>query len=178
MTSLLHPLLFLPFIFSLTSSKHIPMPYVVYMGSLSKEPNQLVDVQLLQSSHLQLLASIIPREESERIQLIHHYHHAFKGFSAMLTEKEASLLSGHEEIVSVFPDPVLELHTTRSWDFLKENSGIFSHLPPSNDIIIGIVDTGIWPESPSFSDEAIGKIPSRWKGTCMEGPGFNKSSCN
>lgn len=45
--------------------------------------------------------------------------------------------------MSVFPDPVLELHTTRSWDFLKENSGIFSHLPPSNDIIIGIVDTGM-----------------------------------
>jgi hypothetical protein len=33
-------------------------------------------------------------EESERIELIHHYNHAFSGFSAMLTENEASALSG------------------------------------------------------------------------------------
>jgi hypothetical protein len=33
--------------------------------------------------------------ESERISLIHHYSHAFKGFSAMLTENEASVLAGN-----------------------------------------------------------------------------------
>jgi len=33
-------------------------------------------------------------EQSERIALIHHYSHAFNGFSAMLTESEASALSG------------------------------------------------------------------------------------
>jgi len=33
-------------------------------------------------------------EESERIKLIHHYNHAFSGFSAMLTQSEASSLSG------------------------------------------------------------------------------------
>ncbi|KAF7836283.1 CO(2)-response secreted protease-like [Senna tora] len=37
---------------------------------------------------------------------------------------------------------------------------------------------GIWPESPSFNDEGIGKIPSRWKGVCMEGHDFKKSNCN
>jgi len=33
-------------------------------------------------------------EESERVALIHHFSHAFSGFSAMLTESEASALSG------------------------------------------------------------------------------------
>ena len=33
--------------------------------------------------------------ESERISLIRHYSHAFKGFSAMLTENEASVLAGN-----------------------------------------------------------------------------------
>jgi len=33
-------------------------------------------------------------EESERIGLIHQFSHAFSGFSAMLTESEASALSG------------------------------------------------------------------------------------
>lgn len=34
------------------------------------------------------------REEIERISVIHNYNHAFRGFSAMLTEGEASVLSG------------------------------------------------------------------------------------
>jgi gamma-glutamylcysteine synthetase len=37
---------------------------------------------------------------------------------------------------------------------------------------------GIWPESPSFNDDGIGEIPSRWKGVCMEGYDFKKSNCN
>ncbi|KAF6163871.1 hypothetical protein GIB67_024726 [Kingdonia uniflora] len=32
-------------------------------------------------------------DESERLSLTHSYSHAFKGFTAMLTEKEASVLS-------------------------------------------------------------------------------------
>ncbi|MED6120540.1 hypothetical protein PIB30_118845 [Stylosanthes scabra] len=105
----------------------------------------------------------------------------------MLTEREASALSGHDEVVSVFPDPILQLHTTRSWDFLDSDLGMnnitssayqHQHLSIKSDIIVGIIDTGIWPESPSFRDEGIGKIPSTWKGVCMEGPDFKKSNCN
>ncbi|KAL6327075.1 hypothetical protein AAG906_013822 [Vitis piasezkii] len=140
------------------------------------------EAEVAESSHLQLLSAIIPSSESERISLIHSYNHAFKGFSAMLTQGEASILSGHEEIVSIFPDPLLQLHTTRSWDFLNVESGITStplfHHNLSRDVIIGVIDTGIWPESPSFNDNGIGQIPSRWKGVCMEGSDFKKSNCN
>lgn len=53
-------------------------------------------------------------------------------------------------MVSVFPDPVLELHTTRSWDFLESDLGMkpYSYGTPklhqhsSSDIIIGVIDTG------------------------------------
>lgn len=54
-------------------------------------------------------------------------------------------MSGHEEVISVFPDRVLELHTTRSWDFLNSESGLRSERltkRASNDVIIGIIDTG------------------------------------
>lgn len=157
--------------------KPAPQPYIVYMGSSSSARTRDDD-----SSHLQLLSSLIPSEESERNFLLTSYNHAFKGFSAMLTESEASVLSGHDEVVSVFPDPVLKLHTTRSWDFLEGADSEFRSRYPyeqkSVDVIIGIIDTGIWPESPSFSDHEIRKIPSKWKGECMEGSDFTKSNCN
>ncbi|KAJ0045769.1 hypothetical protein Pint_05692 [Pistacia integerrima] len=168
-----------------TSSNQTPKPYIVYMGSSSKTENG--DVEDTELAHLQLLSTIIPSEESERISLIHHYKHAFKGFAAMLAEKEALALSGHEGVVSVFPNSLLQLHTTRSWDFLeaegakKKSRSTWSHhknCKPSSDVIIGVIDTGVWPESPSFNDKGFGKIPSRWKGVCMESPDFNKSNCN
>ncbi|PON69886.1 Subtilase [Trema orientale] len=163
------------------ASDQIPKHYVIYMGA----PNPSIsngNEGAAELAHLQLLSSIVPRHGSERISVIHNYHHAFRGFSAMLTENEASLLSDHSDVVSVFPDAMLQLQTTRSWDFIEGKGGRLSkwgldkHV--SSDIIIGIVDSGIWPESRSFSDEGLGPIPSRWKGVCMEGSDFKKSSCN
>ncbi|XP_042503982.1 CO(2)-response secreted protease-like [Macadamia integrifolia] len=159
-----------------------PQPYVIYMGSSSNYSNGESDTETEESAHLQLLSTIIPSKERERLSLIHSYHHSFKGFSAMLTEEEASALSGHEQIVSLFKDPILQLHTTRSWDFLDAESGVRSNYlqypEGSEDVIIGVIDTGIWPESPSFNDDGIGEIPSRWRGVCMEGSNFKKSDCN
>lgn len=52
----------------------------------------------------------------------------------------------------MFPDPVLKLHTTRSWDFLeaeaeaKATTSTWSshkYHNISSDVIIGIIDTGI-----------------------------------
>ncbi|KAI3863945.1 hypothetical protein MKW98_031537 [Papaver atlanticum] len=153
--------------------------YIVYMGRSTKEQG---DIEAAKLSHLTLLSSVIPSEANERLFLKHVYHHSFKGFSAMLTENEASLLSESDEILSIFPDTELDLQTTRSWDFLESSSGMARNerLYPngSNDIIIGVIDSGIWPESPSFNDVGFSEVPSRWKGTCMEGNDFKKSDCN
>lgn len=47
----------------------------------------------------------------------------------------------------MFPDPVLELHTTRSWDFLEARDSKFRSRIPfdhnSADVIIGVIDTGV-----------------------------------
>ncbi|GAV56707.1 LOW QUALITY PROTEIN: Peptidase_S8 domain-containing protein/PA domain-containing protein/Inhibitor_I9 domain-containing protein, partial [Cephalotus follicularis] len=115
--------------------------------------------------------------------LVHQYRHGFSGFAARLSAEEASSIAQKPGVVSVFPDFKYQLHTTRSWDFLKyeTDSEIYSN-PISDsqgsDTVIGILDSGIWPESPSFIDKDIGPIPSRWKGTCMEGINFSKSNCN
>ncbi|CAK9310792.1 unnamed protein product [Citrullus colocynthis] len=44
-----------------------------------------------------------------------------------------------------------------------------------SDIIVGVIDTGIWPESPSFLDRGYGPPPPKWKGSCEVSPQF---SCN
>ncbi|KAI4339120.1 hypothetical protein MLD38_024092 [Melastoma candidum] len=172
------PLTFFLLIAASASLETSPKAYVVYMGGSSIDEGE--DVENMESSHLQLLSSISSRKLS-RESILHHYHHAFSGFSAFLTENEASALSSREDVVSVFPDSFLHLHTTRSWDFLEVGSSErirsrYHH--PRNDVIIGIIDTGVWPESPSFDDEGLGEIPARWKGTCMETSDFKRSNCN
>ncbi|KAJ1288112.1 hypothetical protein BS78_02G065000 [Paspalum vaginatum] len=70
-------------------------------------------------------------------------------------------------IVSVFPSKTLELQTTRSWDFLGLPQTPPEELPLEGEVIVGMLDTGIWLDSPSFSDDGFGPPPSRWKGVCQ-----------
>ena len=84
------------------------------------------------------------------------------------------LYSGIEGVVSVFPNGKKQLHTTRSWDFMGFPQKV-KRTTTESDIIIGMLDTGIWPESASFSDEGFGPQPSKWKGTCQTSSNF---TCN
>ncbi|KAL6125436.1 hypothetical protein ACLB2K_073494 [Fragaria x ananassa] len=130
-----------------TATSNIPKHHVVYMGSSLSDGNRR-EAESAESAYLEMLSSIIPSHQRERTSIIHKYNHAFRGFSAMLTESEASALSGHADVVSIFPDSILELHTTRSWDFIQEAGaepgGVSYHPRPtttSDDVIIGVIDT-------------------------------------
>jgi subtilisin family serine protease len=101
-------------------------------------------------------------------------------FAARLLPSHVAALTTHPAVASVHEDVLLPLHTTRSPSFL--------HLPPYSapdadaggpDVIIGVLDTGVWPESPSFGDAGQGPVPARWRGSCeTNATDFPSSMCN
>ncbi|XP_073156453.1 subtilisin-like protease SBT4.6 [Henckelia pumila] len=143
--------------------------YIVYMGHLR-------DFEESPSStyHSNMLQDVV--DSRFRVQsLIRSYGRSFNGFVAYLTHEEQEKLSSKEEVVSIFPSKALHLQTTRSWDFmgLRENA----HRNPTveSNTIVGVIDSGIWPESESFSDKGFSPPPKKWKGVCNGGHNF---TCN
>ncbi|XP_043692924.1 subtilisin-like protease SBT4.10 [Telopea speciosissima] len=136
--------------------------YIAYMGEVSKGE----DAFNIESVHLGLLEQVLDTS-SARESLVYSYRKSFNGFAAELTEQEQKKLKGMEGVVSVFPSKILQLDTTRSWDFLGFPTTVKRMPPVESDVIIGVIDTGIWPESESFNDNGIGPPPSKWKGICQ-----------
>ncbi|KAK4406672.1 Subtilisin-like protease SBT3 [Sesamum angolense] len=113
-------------------------------------------------------------------KLIYTYDNAFHGFSALVSEAELEALKKSPGFISAYADHILTPDTTHSYKFLSLNTatGLWPASRYGKDVIIGVVDSGIWPESPSFRDDGMTEIPARWKGICQEGEQFNSSSCN
>jgi subtilisin family serine protease len=121
-------------------------------------------------------------EPDPTTRIIYNYDTAFHGFAALLSEAEAEQLESIPGVLSVVPEKIYELHTTRSPQFLGIGSEVANNIWSSSlgdhDVIAGVLDTGIWPESPSFSDKGLGPVPARWKGVCEVGRGFTTKHCN
>ncbi|CAI9281974.1 unnamed protein product [Lactuca saligna] len=92
---------------------------------------------------------------SESPDMLYTYENVIHGFSTRLTVEQAKLLK--------------EKHGTET---------MFSGLNSSSDVVIGVVDTGVWPASKSLDDTGFGPVPSWWKGECKNGTSFGVSNCN
>ncbi|KAK4749410.1 hypothetical protein SAY87_026859 [Trapa incisa] len=152
--------------------------YIIHMNAQTM-PEEFSDHH---SWYLSTLASIseATQESSSSIKLIYTYSNSLHGFSAVLSQVELESIKKHPAFVSYSRDRMLQLHTTHTPEFLGLGpaSAVWPASAYGEDTIIGFVDTGIWPNSPSFRDDGIGPIPARWRGSCEAGAGFSPSSCN
>ncbi|CAN1343137.1 Subtilisin-like protease SBT1.7 [Linum perenne] len=105
---------------------------------------------------------------STSAELLYTYTHAIHGFSTRLTAREAQLLQSQPGILSVTQETVYHLHTTRSPAFLGLDlaSDLLPHANTVGEVVVGVLDTGAWPESKSYNDAGFGPVPSSWKGKC------------
>ncbi|KAK2967670.1 hypothetical protein RJ640_030541 [Escallonia rubra] len=114
---------------------------------------------------------------SDSAEMLYTYNLVAHGFSTRLSAEEARSLESRPGILSVLPELRYELHTTRTPGFLglDKNADLFPEVNSESEVIIGVLDTGIWPESKSFDDTGLGPVPSSWKGACDSGGNF---TCN
>ncbi|XP_061353263.1 subtilisin-like protease SBT5.4 isoform X2 [Gastrolobium bilobum] len=166
----------------LQSSHAIKMSYIVYLGSHSHGPNPSAsELESATNSHYKLLGSHLGSHEKAKEAIFYSYNKHINGFAAVLEEEQATEIAKNPNVVSVFMNKGHELQTTRSWEFLGlESNGVV----PKNSIwekarcgegtIIANIDTGVWPESKSFSEEGMNPVPSRWRGICQ----LDNFSCN
>jgi subtilisin family serine protease len=116
-------------------------------------------------------------------RVLYSYSHAATGFAARLTERQAARLASSRSVLAIVPDTTQELHTTLTPSFLglSPSSGL---LPTSNgaaNVVIGVIDSGVYPEGrPSFAaDPSLPPPPSKFRGGCVSTPSFNGSAlCN
>ncbi|XP_037463756.1 subtilisin-like protease SBT3.9 [Triticum dicoccoides] len=154
--------------------------YIVYMGEKKHD-----DPSMVTASHHDMLTSVFGSKDEALRSIVYSYKHGFSGFAAMLTESQAEAIAKFPEVATVEPNIFHETHTTRSWDFLgldhnqpAQQPGLLRKAKYGEDVIVGVIDTGIWPESRSFDDNGYGPVPARWKGKCETGEEFNATSCN
>uniref|UniRef100_A0A2P2P1F9 Subtilisin-like protease SBT1.7 n=1 Tax=Rhizophora mucronata TaxID=61149 RepID=A0A2P2P1F9_RHIMU len=145
--------------------------YIIHMDK-PKMPDSFSD-------HLQWYDSTL-KSASESADMLYSYDNVIRGFSARLMSQEAKFLEEQPEILSVLPEMIYELHTTRTPEFLglEKSEAVLPETTMASEVIVGVLDSGVWPGIKSFDDTGLGPIPSTWKGHCEVGKNFSSSSCN
>ena len=102
---------------------------------------------------------------------------ALNGFAAELTPTQVTQLEGQPGVALVEPDTVRPL-AGRHVSSTVLSSAPTSALRGGAGVVVGVVDSGIAPESPAFAAlPGLGRDPRRFRGTCSEGDDWNAATC-
>jgi hypothetical protein len=129
----------------------------------------------------------------------HEYKVVFNGFAARLTDSEVRALKANSAVAAIVPNTQRHMLTSYTPTFLGLDGpgALWSQLGgqehAGEDVVVGIIDGGIWPENPAYADRldskglptfdtgaalAYGPAPASWKGSCQTGEGFTAQHCN
>lgn len=118
-------------------------------------------------------------------QRVHNYTVALNGYSALLTQEQVKNLEAQSDVVMVVKDEMRQITTESSPEFLglTDRGSAWVHGFTGEGVVVGVIDTGIWPEHPSFADDGSYAAPPVTIGECDFGntahhPADAPFSCN
>ena len=122
---------------------------------------------------------------------LYSYTMVLDGAAADLKAAQAEALAVSDGVLAVVPEAIHQLDTISTAEFLglTAENGAWDQGHVGEDVIVGIIDSGIWPEHPSVSDRTgenkkgkSGKLDYQqipgWHGKCTPGEDFPASLCN
>ncbi len=157
-------------------------PIVSYDGSIpGLEPTKTTDGERMHplapaafayADHLRnrhdetLAAAGVPQDRK-----LYDYTYASNGFAARMTPAEAAQVAAQTGVIAVFPDELRSLTTDSSPEYLglTDQRGPWATGYTGEDVVVAVIDTGIWPEHPSFADDgSYGAPPASFLSSVCE----------
>ena len=115
---------------------------------------------------------------------IYDYTVTNNAVAVRLTARQAAKLAAIKGVIALSKDTLRQPDTSLSPSFLEldEAGGLWSQLGGNSragaGTVVGVLDTGIWPESKAFAGGTGIPVPADWHGTCVDGELFSKHMCN
>ncbi|KAL3633560.1 hypothetical protein CASFOL_022322 [Castilleja foliolosa] len=134
--------------------------YIIHVKKLDDDNNIIHTTNY----HNSFLPPITTRNDS----FLYSYKHVISGFAARLTAQELEAMKAKDGFISAHPDMTYQLSTTHSPSFLglHPGTGLWNQSNEGKGVIIGVLDTGVFPSHASFGDVNMPPPPAKWKGVC------------
>ncbi|PON64071.1 Peptidase S8, subtilisin-related [Trema orientale] len=129
----------------------------------------------LESWYKSFLPARTAASSDNQPRILYSYRNVMSGFAARLTQEQVRAMADKDGFVSARPERILKKLTTHTPNFLglHQQAGFWRESNFGKGVIIGVLDGGIFPSHPSFSDVGIPPPPAKWKGSCDFNVSFN-----